>query len=289
MPDYRAIKAVTPARPIDMGGLEVKQPLPHQGLRYHDPFLLLHHANWVAAGDRHQRDEGVPPHPHRGFEPVTFIQKGSIHHRDSRGNDSVIHAGGVQWTTAGMGIIHSERPSREIAEKGGELEIIQLWVNLPAKLKMTQPRYQGFQKEEIPVIERDGTSIQVVAGEFEGVKGPVRTHTPVLALNGTIAASAHREIELPEGSNAFAYFLDGEVTLNEDENVKGHRLAAFEVEGERVRIDAKQDTRFILMAGKPHGEEVARSGPFVMNDQTQILEAMRDAQMGKMGVLIEEF
>jgi redox-sensitive bicupin YhaK (pirin superfamily) len=273
-----------------MGGFEVKQPLPQGRLQQIDPFLLLHHARTrLPAGGRPQ-EGGVPPHPHRGFEPVTFIYRGGVHHRDSRGNDSVIGPGGVQWMTAGLGIVHSERPPRMLAEQGGEQEIIQLWVNLPARHKRTQPRYQGFQAHALPIVgmPEGRTEVQVVAGTFEGITGPVETHTPILALNVTLREGGALTVPLPEGHNAFVYLLDGRVRTGEVE-VAGEHLVRFGPEGAAVALGALAPTRLLLMAGAPLDEPVVTSGPFVMNNTTEILEAMRDYRTGRMGVLVEAF
>lgn len=285
----RRVRVVVPARPFDMDGIPVRQPLPHPGLTELDPFLLLHHVVIEHEGGHRPQEDGVPPHPHRGFEPVTFIYRGGVHHRDSRGNDSVIDEGGVQWITAGMGIVHSERPPRALSGRGGTQELIQLWINLPARAKFVQPRYQGFQRDALPVFERDGVRVQVIAGAFEDLVGPIETHTPVTARNVTLARGARFEAPLSEGHAAFAYLLDGLVEVNETDTVRGGRLVAFEPDGDSALLEASEDTRLLLMTGAPLGEPVARSGPFVMNDTTQLLEAMRDAQMGKMGVLIESF
>jgi len=255
-----------------------------------DPFLLLHHAGpTLYEAGSNPAHEGVPPHPHRGFDPVTFVYKGGVHHRDSRGNDSVIGAGGVQWMTAGMGIVHSERPPAELMEAGGEQEIIQLWINLPAKHKMVQPRYQGFSPEELPVVESgNGAVLQVVAGQLNGVSGPVKTYSPITALNASFAAGSSMDLDLPDGQAALAYILNGDVLINGTTNVTGHEMVEFDGNG-AVRIEAQSEARVLIMAGEPIGEPVVSSGPYVMNTHTEILEALRDAQMGKMGILIEEF
>ncbi len=282
---YPPVRAVN----MDMGGFAVKQPLPHARINNIDPFLLVHHAGPVTfePGGR-QSMEGVPPHPHRGFEPVTFVFKGGVHHRDSRGNDHVVRAGGVQWMTAGMGIVHSERPARELVEEGGEWELMQIWVNLPARDKMVQPRYQGMSEDDIPVVEQDGFRIQVVAGALDRTAGPVATRTPITALILHAEEGASTTLALPDGQVGFLYALDGHLTLNEDLEVPGGHLSELAGVGP-LRVDADLDTRALLMLGEPIGEPVVSSGPYVMNTTTQILEAMRDAQMGKMGVLVEEF
>jgi redox-sensitive bicupin YhaK (pirin superfamily) len=285
----RGIRVVTPARAIDMDGVPVRQPLPHPGLAELDPFLLLHHVVIEHEGGHRQREDGVPPHPHRGFEPVTFIYRGGVHHRDSRGNDNVVREGGVQWTTAGMGLIHSERPPRELSERGGTQELIQLWINLPAGAKFVQPRYQGIPPEAIPIVEKAGARVQVIAGTFDGATGPAETNTPVTARNVTLERDAVFEADLPAGHAAFAYVLDGHVLVNDTETVKRERLIAFDMDGNAARFEAREPTRMLIMTGTPIGEPVVRSGPFVMNDTTQVLDAMRDYRMGKMGGQIESF
>lgn len=290
MTDFRPLLTVEKAAPVDMGGLVVKQPLPGRGLDQHDPFLLLHHARWHLPGGSRPQHEGVPPHPHRGFAPVTFIYQGGVHHRDSLGHDSVIHAGGVQWVTAGRGIVHSERPPRALAEGGGTQEIIQLWINLPARHKMAAPSYQSRQQAELPAAEpAPGVSAHVVAGTFEGKAGPIETLSPLLAVNLVLAEGARYDVVLPPTFNAFAYLLDGACRLNDATEVPGEHLAAFGPGAGPVRLDARAPTRILLMAGEPLGEPVAASGPFVMNTSAEIYQAMRDYQAGKMGVLKEVF
>lgn len=291
MSSFRSVLDVIPAQPLNMGGFHVKQPLPQGSLDQVDPFLLLHHArNRLEKGSRPDV-EGVAPHPHRGFEPVTFIYKGGVHHRDSRGNNSIIEEGGVQWMTAGMGIVHSERPPRTLAEQGGEQEIIQLWINLPTEHKRVQPRYQGLQADQIPVLTSDEGSvvIQVVAGSLQEIEGPIETYSPVLALNAVFQSDGAFEFPIPESFNAFVYLLDGSVQINGERHVSGEHLIHFRRDGEAILIEALETTRILIMAGEPLNEPVVSSGPFVMNTTTEILEAMRDYRMGKMGVLVEEF
>ena len=173
----KAIAGVWDAQNIMMGSNRLKQPLPLPELENIDPFLLLHH---IGPGIQ---EVGTPPlldvgaHPHRGFEPVSFIFSGELHHRDSRGNDSIISAGGVQWMTAGMGIVHSEQMSKEFLEKGGQFEMIQLWINLPSSMKMVQPKYQGFDRGAIPCFNAQDGKVQlnVIAGVYEGLKGPIES------------------------------------------------------------------------------------------------------------------
>ncbi|MFD2515139.1 pirin family protein [Pontibacter locisalis] len=285
----RTVERMLYAEVVDMGGMPVRQPFPTQQVNQIDPFLLLHHhVSRVPEGVIPQKS-GVGPHPHRGFSPVTFVYKGGVHHRDSRGNNSVVYEGGTQWMQAGMGVIHSERPPADIHERGGEQEIIQLWVNLPRSHKMNQPEYIPLQAEDTPVLEIEGgkVRIRIVTGEFAGIVGPIKTPTPILALRIEMKAETTYCFPVPENYNAFLYLLDGRVRYEGFGEVDGHHLLVLNKDGENFTITAKKDTRLLLMAGKPLEEPVVSHGPFVMNTQTEIMQAMRDYQMGKMGILIE--
>jgi len=286
----RTIKIVLNAQVFEMGGMPVRQPFPSANIEQVDPFLLLHHANVKVPQHVPVDRAGVGPHPHRGFSPVTFIFKGGVHHRDSRGNDSVIYAGGTQWMHAGMGIIHSERPPHDIFEIGGRQEIIQLWVNSPAKNKMDQPHYYPLTKEETPTIKsEDGlTTIQIEAGELDNVKGAIPTLSPVNTFTVEMEKSGKYYFKIPSTHNAFIYLLDGKVNVNNEQIVEGRHAAIFNNDGTGFGVHAVENTRFLVASGEPLNEPVASHGPFVMNNETQILQAFRDYQMGKMGVLIEE-
>jgi redox-sensitive bicupin YhaK (pirin superfamily) len=230
---------------------------------------------------------GVGPHPHRGFSPVTFIFKGGVHHRDSRGNDSVVYAGGAQWMNAGMGVIHSERPPLNIHEIGGRQEIIQLWINTPAAHKMDQPAYFPLASEDVPQRASDNVVLKVFSGEIGGVKGPIPSYTEVNAATVELKKGGIFETGIPKEHNAFIYLLDGKLNLGGYGLVEGLNAVLFKKDGEGITFEALEDTRVLLLTGMPLEEKVVSHGPFVMNNQTQILEAMRDYQVGKMGVLIE--
>ena len=176
-----------------------------------------------------------------------------------------------------------------MADAGGEQELIQLWVNLPARHKGVQPRYQGLQADALPVVHAGGVDVQVVAGRFGAVEGPVETHSPILALNLTGEAGGALDLPVPDGFNVFMYLLDGRVRVNGAREVEGQHLVRFGAEGAGLRIEVQQPTRALVMAGAPLDEPVVASGPFVMNTTTEILEALRDYKMGKMGILIETF
>ena len=286
----RTVSRLLYAEMVDMGGLPVRQPLPTQQVEQVDPFLLLHHADVKVPTMIDTRHAGVGPHPHRGFSPVTFIFKGGVHHRDSRGNNSVIYAGGAQWMNAGRGILHSERPPDDIHEIGGRQEIIQLWINTPAAHKMDQPSYFPLEANEVPETFSDDrlVTVRVFAGEVLGVKGPIPVPTEVNAATLTFEKGGRISIPLPEHHEALLYLLDGQATVDGFGLVDGLHLVHFKKDGEGFAAQAIEGTRALLLSGRPLNEEVVSYGPFVMNNQTQILEAMRDYQMGKMGVLIED-
>ncbi|MBL7872351.1 MAG: pirin family protein [Cyclobacteriaceae bacterium] len=286
----RTVSRLLYAYPMDMGGLPIRQPLPTQQVEQIDPFLLLHHADVKAPKHVKPDHAGVGPHPHRGFSPVTFIFKGGVHHRDSRGNDSTIYAGGAQWMNAGMGIMHSERPPDDIHEIGGRQEIIQLWINTPANHKMDQPAYYPLSAEEAPVIKSEDGKVsgRVFSGEVLSVKGPIPSHTIVNSATLEFNKTGKISILLPQSHNAFIYLLDGKLNVTGFGMVEGLHLVHFNNDGEGIELEAIEDTRVLLLSGEPIHEKVVSHGPFVMNTQTQIMEAMRDYQLGKMGVLIED-
>jgi quercetin 2,3-dioxygenase len=286
----RSVSNMLYAQMVDMGGFPVRQPLPTQKVEQVDPFLLLHHADIKAPKYVEPDDAGIGPHPHRGFSPVTFIFKGGVHHRDSRGNDSTIYAGGAQWMNAGMGILHSERPPHDIHQIGGRQEIIQLWINTPAAHKMDQPAYFPLAAEDAPTfISADKkVNARIFSGELLGVTGPIPSHTEVNAATIEFKKGGKVSVELPRSHNALLYLLDGKLTLDGFGLVDGLNAVVFKKDGDGITIEALEDTRVLLLSGEPLNEEVVSYGPFVMNTQTQIMEAMRDYQMGKMGVLIEE-
>ncbi len=286
----RSVSHLLFAEKMDMGGMPIRQPLPSQAVEQIDPFLLLHHANIKAPAHVKPDHAGVGPHPHRGFSPVTFIFRGGVHHRDSRGHDSTVYAGGAQWMNAGMGIIHSERPPDDIHEIGGQQEIIQLWINTPAKNKMDMPHYFPIQAGDVPsTSSEDGkVKVNVFSGELLNVKGPVPSQATVNAATLVFQEGGKISIPLPPDHNALIYLLDGQLNVDAFGLVDGLHLVYFKNDGEGILLEATRNTRVLLLSGASLNEEVVSYGSFVMNTQTQIMEAMRDYQKGKMGVLIEE-
>jgi redox-sensitive bicupin YhaK (pirin superfamily) len=286
----RTVTHLLPADQFDMGGMPIRQAFPTARVEQIDPFLLLHHADIKVPKHIEPDHGGVGPHPHRGFSPVTFIFKGGVHHRDSRGNDSVVYAGGAQWMNAGMGVMHSERPPKDIHELGGRQEIIQLWINTPAKHKMDQPAYFPVQANETgKFVSEDGkTKINVVSGEVLGAKGPVPVLNPVNSSTLEMEKGAKISIPVPKDFNAFLYLLSGKLSIEGYGLTDALNAVVFARDGEGITFEALEDSRILLMSGLPLNEKMVSHGPFVMNTQTEILEAMRDYQMGKMGILIED-
>lgn len=288
MKQIKKVREIVTAQWVPLGPERVLQPLPNPQMDQIDPFLLIHHASFTVEKGAHPRTSGVGPHPHRGFSPVTFVFEGSIHHRDSLNNSAVVYDGGTQWMHAGRGITHSERPGSEMIENGGTNEIIQFWVNTPAAHKMDLPFYQPISKEETPVLQKDKAKIAVVAGELEGVTGPAKHLTPLTLLRVDAQGNARFSLDIPQQFNTLLYVLNGRVNVN-GETAEAKQMVWFHRDSEQIEIHAEEASRAILLSGEPIGEEVAKYGPFVMNTQTEIMEALRDSQMGKMGVLIEEF
>lgn len=286
----RTIKSILYAQPMDMNGMPIRQPFPSKKAEHIDPFLLLHHADIKVPTHVDTKHAGVGPHPHRGFSPVSFILKGGVHHRDSRGNDNVIYAGGTQWMNAGMGVIHSERPPDNIQETGGRQELIQLWVNTPAKHKMDIPAYHPLTAEETPVVKTaDGLiTIHLIAGKLNDVEGPIKPLSPVNTFTAEMKKGGKFFFGIPSTHNAFIYMMDGKVQITGDSEVDGKYVAVFNNDGEGFELEALEDTHVFIGTGEPLNEPVASHGPFVMNNQTELMEAFRDYQQGKMGVLIEE-
>lgn len=284
--NYRSVSHILESNIIDMGSFQVKQPLPTQKIPQISPFLLLHHFGPIKVEPGFDPID-LGPHPHRGFEPVTFLYQGGIRHKDSLGNEGILEAGDIQWMTAGRGIIHSERASDFFMESGGTIEGIQLWVNLSTRDKLTQPKYQEIKKNNIPVIAENKVTHRLVSGHWKGQKGIVDTFTSMIIIQTNIFSSGKTQIPIPENFNACIYILSGEIVLNDNFNYPSGKMIYFSNTGEGIGIEGVEDTEILVLCGEPIEEPLAQYGPFVMNSQTEILEAMRDYQMGKMGFYID--
>ena len=280
----RQVIAQHPAKRDDIGDLVTRRPLPGPQLEQLDPFLFLnHHGPQVYPAN----NQGLPfgPHPHRGFETVTFILEGSLAHADSAKHQSVINAGGVQWMTAGSGIVHAEISPPEFLRDGGPLEILQLWVNLPAHLKMSEPRYVGLQHESIPAIALSGGGeLNLIAGEWQGSVGPIDSLTGVFMSTLRLSAGSQEQLPVTPGRQAFLYMVDGEVTVG-GERAKPHHLIEVDRDGDSLVIEASSDARLLFGHGDVIDEPVYSHGPFVMNTREEIVQAVDDYQNGKFGGL----
>jgi len=284
----RSIRSVTTAhRQEEGGGFIVRRPFPTRGLEQVDPFLLLDELGPIdyAPGQA----KGAPDHPHRGFETVTYVIEGENEHEDSAGNRGVIGTGDVQWMTAGRGVVHSEMPSRRLQRQGGRVHGFQLWVNLPAQDKMMAPRYQDIPAATLPSATSDDglASVRVIAGEALGVRAAIETRTPIVYQHWTLQPGARVVVPLPADHDAAAFVFAGIARLGPAaRGVRDGQLAVFGG-GDAVELavaaDAASPAELLLLAGRPLREPVARWGPFVMNTEQQIREAIDDFRAGRMG------
>lgn len=265
-------------------GLRVLRPFPGPDLDYASPFLMLDHfgPEQIRPGD----EGGLNPHPHRGFETVTFLFQGAMEHHDSSGGHGHLRAGGVQWMTAGSGIVHAEYREKEFARTGGVLEGVQLWVNLPRKFKMEAPHYQDIPAEKFAVAKFPGGEARVVAGGLLGVRGPAVSYTPIVAAHVKLDAGASVELPIPTGFNAYVYAVRGSGRSSGVSFAK-NQLVQYRGDGGSVHVTASEALDFLLLAGEPIDEPVVSWGPFVMNTREEIIKARDDYLAGRMGVLEE--
>jgi quercetin 2,3-dioxygenase len=265
----------------DIGNLTTRRPVPGPAVQQVDPFLFLNHHGPQTYPPN---NGGLPfgPHPHRGFETITFILEGELMHRDTGGHESIIRAGGVQWMTAGSGLIHSELSPDDFKRNGGPLEILQLWVNLPARLKMSPPRYTGLQRNQIPAFASDDgrVAVNLVAGAWSGRKGPIESLTGIFASTVEMKAGGRLHLDDVGNRNVFLYIVRGSVKV-EGVPMQAYMLAELSRQGETVDIEADADAVVLLCHGEPIGEPVVAHGPFVMNTVQEIHDAIRDYQAGK--------
>lgn len=250
------------------------------------PFLLLDYAGPMEFPPTTER-LGVGEHPHRGFETVTIVYEGEVEHRDSSGGGGRIGPGDVQWMTAASGLVHEEFHGRDFARRGGMFEMVQLWVNLPAKDKMAPPRYQGVLNSQIPTVSLpngQGT-VRVIAGVFAGAKGPAKTYTPINVWDLRLASDQRLDLAVPDGYTTALVVLKGAVRVNGSEAIEAAEVGLFDRAGETIRIDGAKSATALLLSGEPIEEPIVGSGPFVMNTPEEIRQAMADYQSGKMGRL----
>ena len=248
------------------------------------PFLLLDYAG-PAQFEPTIKPRGVGRHPHRGFETVTIVYQGEVEHRDSTGNGGVIGPGDVQWMTAASGILHEEFHSQAFTRKGGALEMVQLWVNLPAKDKMAAPGYQGILDQDIPQVDlaEGAGTLRVIAGDYTGNKGPAHTFTPIDVWDVRLRQGRATTLPIPEGRTAALVVLHGTVLVNNQEVVREAQMVLLDRAGKDLRVEANSDATLLLLSGEPIDEPIVGHGPFVMNTQGEILQAMQDFNAGRFG------
>ena len=285
----RKIKQVSTAQTLlEGGGFQVRRPLPVAGgVHLVDPILLIDEMGPVDY--RPGEAVGAPDHPHRGFETVTYMLEGEFEHHDSGGHAGSLKPGDVQWMTAGRGVVHSEMPAANILQQGGRVHGFQVWVNLPARLKMTAPRYQDVGAENIPEADSDDglAHVRVIAGEALGVAARIDTHTPIVYQHWTLQPGARVQQSLPEDHNGLLYVFSGELESAGTQLHDG-QMAVLDA-GNTVELtvpaSATSETQVLLLGGVPLNEPVARRGPFVMNTNDEINQAIVDYQAGRMGTI----
>lgn len=273
---------------LEGAGFLVRRPFPKSSFSEFDPFLLLDELGPVNL--KPGQAKGAPDHPHRGFETVSYVLEGRLEHKDSQGHAGLLNSGDVQWMTAGAGVVHSEMPEAEFTRRGGRLHGIQLWVNLPQQDKMIPPRYQEIPSAQIPVAQTEDASVtvRVIAGEALGAKAVIETRTPIIYLHFTLQPGATLVQPVPKEYNAFAYVLEGAGLFGAElERGDDGQMVLFAQDGPEVTIanstDAEKPLDLLLIAGVPLNEPVVRYGPFVMNTEAEILQAIEDYRKGRMG------
>ncbi|HEY3250735.1 MAG TPA: pirin family protein [Ignavibacteria bacterium] len=273
-------KIINSSKEQIMPGKFINSPFPTDELMQVDPFVLLHHFGPYKVSK--SSSFSFEPHPHRGFEAVTFLFEGEFEHKDSTGGFGRLSSGDVQWMTAGSGIIHVEKQPEEFLEKGGVIHGIQLWVNLPKSAKDTEPKYQDIKNTDIPKVEENGNILRVIGGEYNGVKGPAKTFTPIMAIHGILKNENDIKITIPPSYNSLIYITRGEVKA-EETIVSETNMVLLNRGTSSVKVKAQGQAEFLLLAGEPINEPVVQYGPFVMNNMAEIKKAFLDYSNGLMG------
>jgi redox-sensitive bicupin YhaK (pirin superfamily) len=277
----KTVKKIIASEKKNLGPKQfVMSPLPNQWVGQISPFIMLDHfgPQHIPAGEPFF----VPPHPHRGFVPVTILFDGEVEHKDSVGNIGRIKGGDVQWMTAGSGVVHSEGAPESFSKTGGVLHLIQLWINLPAAHKMTVPSYQEIKSDSIPVLKEGNSQVRVIAGKYKDLQGPAKTFSPLSLLHISIPEGEEVTIEVEKGFNASYYLTKGETIIDEYE-VPSQHLVWLSDEGTNITVKAIRDSELLFMAGEPINEPLVSYGPFVMNSKTEIIQAIHDYENGLMG------
>ena len=279
----KTVKKIIPSEKKNLGPKQfVMSPLPNQWVGQISPFIMLDHfgPKHIPAGEPFF----VPPHPHRGFAPVTILFEGEVEHKDSFGNIGRIKGGDVQWMTAGSGVVHSEGAPESFSKAGGVLHLIQLWINLPAAYKMITPSYQEIKSETIPVLKEGNSKVRVIAGDYKNLQGPAKTFSPVSLLHVIIPEGEEITIEVEKMFNSSYYLTKGQTVVDEYDVPEQH-LVWLSEEGDKITVRAIRDSELLFMAGEPINEPLVSYGPFVMNSKTEIIQAIHDYENGLMGSL----
>jgi len=252
-----------------------------------DPFIFLDYAAKFHFPPSPSKAKGVGVHPHRGFETVTIAYQGSVAHHDSGGGGGVISKGDVQWMTAASGVLHKEYHSEEFSKSGGDFQMVQLWVNLPAKDKMSTPKYQAISNAHIPkiAVPNNGGEVEVIAGDYEGHTGAASTFSPIYMLNAKLNKQGEANFTLPANFNTGLLVIEGSVIVNGIEAVPLDHFALLANSGETFTVKASEDSIVLILSGEPLNEPIASHGPFVMNTRQEIMQAFEDYEQGKFGVL----
>jgi redox-sensitive bicupin YhaK (pirin superfamily) len=288
---YKSIDAILlpPAFHMVGDGFRVHNFFPSQsaiGMNGMSPFFLMDYGSeWMVPPS--DTPKGVGVHPHRGFETVTIAYKGKVAHHDSAGNSGVIGEGDVQWMTAGSGILHKEYHEKEFSKKGGPFQMVQLWVNLPSKDKMTSPKYQGIENKNMSKFQlgNGGGVIEIIAGNYKGKTGSASTFSPVNLFNAKLPAGAAADFSFNETFNTGLLVIEGEIKINDSKTAPANNFVLFKHDGDTVKIEAIKDSIVLILSGEPINEPIASYGPFVMNTQAEIQEAFDDFYGGKFGFL----
>lgn len=259
--------------------------IPQLNMQRMDPFIMLdYNSKHIFPASASPRGVGV--HPHRGFETVTIAYSGRVEHHDSAGGGGVIGEGDVQWMTAASGVLHKEHHEKEWSRTGGTFQMVQLWVNLPARHKMSAPKYQAIEKDRMTKVDLgDNGHIEVIAGSYQGQAGPASTFSPVNMMNAKLKKGGRAGFEFPENFNTIALVIEGSIVINGDKAVAQDHLALMENKGSEFEIEATEDAIVLILSGEPIGEPIFAHGPFVMNNRNEIVQAFEDYNNGKFGYL----
>jgi len=278
----RTIAQIESATNESVGSFKIKNVLPTRNLKQVDPFLLIHHMSPFEL--KPGSETRLPPHPHAGFEVVTYLLDGEFFHRDSKGHDQTAKAGDINWMTSGAGILHSEGPTEKFLKEGGTVQLLQLWINLPADKKQLDASFRHYDSSVFPIIEKEKTWMKILIGLYKGKASPVSTHTPMFLYHLKIKKGELVTVPVNEHYSAAAYIMQGKIKVLGKEPVAGE-LVHFNTDGNQMVFTATEDSEVLLLGGEPIREKVVSYGPFVMNSFEEIQKAIASYESGKMGVL----